>query len=71
MSYSKLGNSCSSLTNALTSNQKFILPYAPVYCKCCSKMTLYPGREPNCCKDLNKIPLINVTKNTCKSCSGK
>ena len=46
MSYYNLGNSCISRTIALTSNEKFLLPFDTVYYKNYTKNTLmYPGHE--------------------------
>ena len=70
MSYVKLSNMCNSITSALTSNQKFIMPDSLVYCKCCTKMTLYPGHEQHCCPEL-KVKNKLVQQTTCKSCGIK
>ena len=46
MSYYNLGNSCISRTMALTSNEKFLLPFDSIYYKHYTKNTLmYPGHE--------------------------
>lgn len=48
MSYYNLKNSCISKTIALTSNEKFLLPFDTVYYKKYTKNTLmYPGHEEN------------------------
>ena len=43
--YSRLGNSCDSQTNALTSNAKFINPLSLVYYKPWTPMMRYPGHN--------------------------
>ncbi len=63
MSYRKLCNSCSPITNALTSNEKYILPYdTNIYCNLCTKMIKYPGSDTKCgCKENNKF-IVDVVK---------
>lgn len=79
-SYYKLGNACQEYTNAITSNEKIILPYNNQYFKKYTLADIYPGHEedktllnnnkPKNIIDnvINKLDTKKVNKN-CKNCS--
>ncbi len=70
-SYITLSQSCCPVTPALTSNQKFLMPWSQIYCKCCTPMTRYPGRDLHCCPDpIVKNP-VSIPRNKCKSCTAR
>jgi hypothetical protein len=46
MPYAKLGTNCSTVTNTLTSNKKYLLPTDPVYKKIYTSMYKFPGHNP-------------------------
>jgi hypothetical protein len=76
MSYRKLCNSCSPITTALTSNEKYMIDDG-IYCNVCTKMMKYPGVDVKCsCKEFNKIDIEVVVPqkrehNKFRCCSGK
>ena len=43
--YAKIGNNCSSITSAYTSNAKYIMPYSPVYYMAYTPMMNYPSSD--------------------------
>jgi hypothetical protein len=64
MTYITLKNFNCSISSAILSNQKYILPNSKLYCKCCTDMCIYPGSYIKCEENKNKIILNNCCGNT-------